>query len=79
VYVLEVYVDDFMSLVVPTSYEQLQHVATAVMRGIHGVFPEDENDANDPISLKKLEKGEGMYSTTKCLPGFKFDGVYKTL
>ncbi len=37
-YVLEVYVDDFMSLVVPTSYEQLQHVATAVMRGIHDVW-----------------------------------------
>ena len=29
-YMVEVYIDDFMSLVIPVSQEQLQHVATAV-------------------------------------------------
>ena len=58
-YILEVYVDDFMSLVIPMSTKQLQHVANAVMRGIHDVFPEDVDDENDPISLKKLRQGEG--------------------
>jgi hypothetical protein len=53
---VEVYVDDFMSLVNPVSQEQLQHVATAVMTGIHDVFPEDAVDSNDPISEKKLIK-----------------------
>ena len=38
-YMVEVYIDNFMSLVIPVSQEQLWHVATAVMTGIHGVFP----------------------------------------
>jgi hypothetical protein len=38
-YMVEVYVVDFMSLVIPVSQEQLRHVATAVMTGIHDVFP----------------------------------------
>ncbi len=42
-YVVEVYVDDFMSLVIPILQEQLQHVATAIMMGIHNVFPPDDN------------------------------------
>ena len=78
-YLLEVYVDDFMSLVIPTSPHQLRHVANAVMRGIHDVFAPDDDDDNDPISFKKLEKGEGRYSTRKCILGFDFDGREKTL
>jgi len=58
-YALEVYVDDFMSVVIPTSQKQLEHVATAIMTGIHDVFPADIVDSNDPISEKKLLKGEG--------------------
>ena len=78
-YVLEVYVDDFMSLVVPTAPGQLRHVANAVMKGIHDVFPEDSDDEADPISLKKLRQGDGRYSTRKCILGFDFDGEGKTL
>jgi hypothetical protein len=78
-YLLEVYVDDFMSLVIPTSEGQLRHVANAVMMGIHDVFPEDSEEEADPISLKKLKQGEGRYSTRKCILGFDFDGVDKTL
>ena len=68
-----------MSLVIPTSTSQLQHVANAVMRGIHDVFPEDTNEEDDPISLKKLRQGDGRYSTRKCILGFDFDGEAKTL
>ena len=78
-YILEVYVDDFMSLVIPTSAAQLRHVANAVMKGIHDVFPEDDDDNEDPISLKKLNQGDGRYSTRKCILGFDFDGEAKTL
>jgi hypothetical protein len=53
-YVLEVYVDDFMSLVIPTSMAQLKHVATAVMKGIHDVFPEDGDDVLKCISTAML-------------------------
>ena len=52
---LEVYVDDFVSLVIPTSREQLRHVSTGTMTGIHDAFPANDNDANDPIYEKKLK------------------------
>jgi hypothetical protein len=68
---IEVYVDDFMSLVIPISKSQLLHTATAVMTGIHDVFPaNDEDDGDYPISEKKLKKFEGQYSTIKTLLGF---------
>ena len=77
---IEVYVDDFMSLVIPISQLQLRHTAAAVMTGIHGVFPaNDEDDGEDPISEKKLKQLEGQYSTVKTLLGFDFDGVNKTM
>jgi hypothetical protein len=78
-YTVEVYVDDFMSLVIPISGEQLQHVATAVMTGIHDVFPPDADDNNNPISKKKLRQHEGQFSTRKTLLGFEFDGITKTM
>jgi hypothetical protein len=72
-YALKVYVDDFMSIVIPMSKEQLEHVATAIMTGIHNVFPADIVDGNDPISEKKLLKGEGQYSLFKTLlPWLRF-------
>jgi hypothetical protein len=78
-YMVEVYVDDFMSLVIPVTREQLRHVANAIMHGIHDVFPLDEDNSNDPISEKKLKKGEGRYETRKMLLGFDFDGEAKTM
>ncbi len=78
-YNVEVYVDDFMSIVMPTSKAQLDHIANAIMRGIHDVFPADIDDSNDPISEKKLKKGEAQYSTFKTLLGFDFDGNRKTM
>jgi hypothetical protein len=49
------------------------------MTGIHYVFPLNIVNSNDPISEKKLKKGEGQYSTLKTLLGFDFDGKQKTL
>ena len=78
-YMVEVYVDDFMSLVIPVSKKQLRHVANAIMHGIHDVFPPNNNDDDDPISEKKMKKGEGLYDTEKTLLGFDFDGDAKTM
>ena len=78
-YMVEVYVNNFMSLVIPVSWEQLCHVADAIMHGIHDIFPPDEDDSNDPISAKKIKKGEGKYDTRKTLLGFDFDGKGKTM
>ena len=71
--------DDFISIVIPASQEQLHHMANAIMEGIHDIFPPDDDDANDPISEKKLLKRDGQYDVLKTLLGFKFDGVGKTL
>jgi hypothetical protein len=51
--------DDFMSVVIPTSQEQLDHMATVVMTGIHNVFPSNITNKDDPISERKLLKGKG--------------------
>ncbi len=78
-YTIEVYVDDFMSFVIPVSREQLRHVATAVMTGSHDVFPPAQDDSNNPISEKKLRQQEGRFSTRKTLLGFDFDRITKTM
>ena len=78
-YLLEVYVDDYVALVIPTSREQLRHIGDSTMTGIHDVFPQDDNDNNDPISKKKLEHGDGEFGVTKTILGFDFDGVEKTI
>ncbi len=73
-YALEVHVDDFMNIVIPNSWEQMEHVATVVMTGIYEVFLADVVDSSNPISETKLLKGEGQYSIFKILLGFDFDG-----
>jgi hypothetical protein len=78
-YALEDYVDDFVNIVIPTSQEQLIHVVMTIMSGIHNVFPADLVDSNDPISEKKLLKGEGQYTMIKTILGFEFDGQQKIL
>ena len=78
-YLIEVYVDNFMALVILTTKKEVIHVGWAVMRGIHDVFPEDHDDLHDPISEKKLVQKEGCMSTQKTLLGFDFDGEDKTL
>ncbi len=35
VYVVEVYMDNFMSLAIPVSWEKIWHIANAMMHGIH--------------------------------------------
>eukprot|EP00956_Cyclotella_meneghiniana_P025446 scaffold53123_cov73-Cyclotella_meneghiniana.AAC.1 len=78
-YFLDVYVDDYLAMAVATSQEQLRHVANAVMKGVHDVFPPDEDDSNDPLSLKKLEKKEGEWALLKDMLGFDFNGDLKTM
>jgi hypothetical protein len=78
-YFIDVYVDDFIPMTIPTSREHLEHVATAVMTGIHDVFPASEDAEEDPLSLKKLKKLEGQWALHKDILGFMFDGDAKTM
>jgi hypothetical protein len=58
---VEVYVDDFMSLVILVSWEQLRHVVAAIITEIDDMFPPDANDSNNLISEKKIGAQEGLY------------------
>ncbi len=78
-YLLEVYVDNFISLINPITRKQVEHVARGILHGIHDVFPPSKDNTKDPISAKKLQKGEGTFETIKCLLGFDFDRVNKTI
>jgi hypothetical protein len=51
---VEVYVDDFMLLAIPTSQDKLVHVAQGVMTGIHDVFPADNVD--DMTTIRSVTK-----------------------
>ncbi len=64
-YLVEFYVDNFMSLIILATKEEMLHIATAVMTGIHDVFPKDGNNNNNPILLKKIKKGESKLSMQK--------------
>ena len=77
---IEVYVDNFMSLVISVSQSQLMHVAVAVMTGTNDIFPaNDKDNREDPISENKLKQLEAQYLTLKTLCGFHFDGINKTM
>lgn len=79
-YYLGVFVDDFISLAIPRNQADLDHVASAILHGIHDVFPPNDMDDNeDPISLKKLLKGDGAWDIVKEILGWVFDGDAKTI
>jgi hypothetical protein len=79
-YYLGVFVDDFISLAIPRNQADLDHLASAILHGIHDVFPPNDMDDNeDPISLKKLLKGDGAWDIVKEILGWVFDGDAKTI
>jgi len=74
---LDVYMDNFIGLSAGHSHEELLHFTCTVLHGIHTVFPppeptEDQED--EPISVKKLKQGDGLWSTKKEILGWLFDG-----
>ncbi len=60
---VEVYVNDFMSLFIPVSKAHLCHVATAVMTGIQDVFPQIVNNSCNPITEKIDSRGGAIFHT----------------
>ena len=72
---LKCYVDDYISLAIPTSQAQLIHVANGVADGVHNVFPANNIDANDPLSEKKLKKQEGQWAMEKDCLGLRLMGT----
>jgi hypothetical protein len=73
-YFVEVYVDDFIPLAIASSQKQLRHIANSVLHGIHDVFPSRHDEMEDPISMKKIRKGDGKWALQKDILGFHFNG-----
>ena len=64
-YMIEAFVDDYMSIAVARSQQQLRHVANAIMHGINDVFPVDDDDNNDssPIGASKMAMAAASSAT----------------
>lgn len=55
-YIMEVYMDNYITAAMALSQQHLNHMANATMAGIHDVFLEDNAPELDPISEQKLKK-----------------------
>ena len=79
-YLLEVYVDDFIAAAQARSPEELTHIARALLHAIHDVFPEGLLSPDDqPVSIKKVLKGEARWSVIKEILGWMFNGETKSI
>ncbi len=81
---LYVYVDDYIAGVVENAEGTLLgRVARCALHGIHSVFPPPEVTGHaggkDPISIKKLEKGDAQWNHEKEILGFVVDGLNRTV
>jgi hypothetical protein len=79
---LEVYIDDFIQLAQTTDPKQLRHLSRAVLHGIHSVFPPPSvtgHAGEDPISMKKLQQGDGLWTARKEILGWVFDGARRCI
>ena len=77
-YIMEVYMDDYITAAVATEQRHLNHLANATMYGIHDVFPPDIQNESDPISEHKLRK-DGAWALVKDILGLTFNGDDKTV
>jgi hypothetical protein len=79
-----VYVDDFLLAAVQSRKgDLLGKTGRATLHAIHSVFPPpspaDPPGTKDPISEKKLAKGDARWNTTKEILGYELDGIKRTV
>jgi hypothetical protein len=82
--ILAVYVDDYcLAAVEDSTGTLLQRTARATLHAIHSVFPTPEAtgtpDAKNPISEKKLAKGDARWDTQKEILGYWLNGSNCTM
>jgi hypothetical protein len=82
--ILSVYVDDFiLANVQNRKGTLLTKSIRAMLHAIHNMFPaptaEDPKGTKDPISEKKLLKGDACWDTTKEILGYELNGRDRTV
>jgi hypothetical protein len=80
---LQVYVDDFCFATTQLMVEtHIPSIHQAAIHGIHSFFPQPEvtghQNEKESISCKKLDLGNGDYTSKKDIIGFTFDGIKRT-
>jgi hypothetical protein len=83
-YDIKVYVDDYiLGVLEDRNLTLVKRVAGAALYGIHSVFPPPRitghEGGKDPISEKKLSKGDAKFQEGKIILGFLFNGTYRTV
>jgi len=79
---LEVYEDDFCTMVQTTAVNKLRHISRALLHGIHSVFLPPSisgHDGGDPMLHKKLLEGEGTWDVRKEILRWVFDGARRCI
>ena len=79
-----VYVDDcVLGVVVNDDRTMIRRVSRATLHAIHSIFPPPEvsghKGGKDPISRKKLEKGDAHFDIEKEILGFLINGADRTV
>ena len=79
---VDVYVDDFIAIA-QGDRERLSNVRATVLHSIDSVFrPNDERDPTtraEPVSLKKLDRGDASWNTQHTILGWDIDTQAKTI
>ena len=74
--------DDFVGATNQITPPHLTQVSRSMLHGIHSILPPPkvtQHCGADPISEKKLDKGEGTWSHQKEILGWDFDGAAFTI
>ena len=74
--------DDFIAMSQCTSSTQLNHISRRLLHAIHCVLSPpsiSKHRGLDPISIKKLEQGEGLWEFRKIILGWLFDDIERTI
>jgi len=74
---MEVYVDDFCTIVQTSYVGTLRYVSRALLHAIHSVSPPviSGHSGSDPVSHNKLLEEEGEWDVHKEILGWVFDGA----
>ena len=81
-HMLEVYLDDFFTMVQTDDLEDLHHVTRALLHAIYEVFPPPDvtgHKGGGSISISKLLEGKGVWDTREDILGWIFDGVTRCI
>jgi hypothetical protein len=76
---INIYLDDYILAVVEDAARTLlRRITRATLYGVHSIFPPPEitehERGKDPISVKKLEKGDATFMPKKLILGFVVNG-----